>query len=55
MPNKVERRWSKIEWSRVSKAAEIEKAKARYLLTGDSICEMDGHVMKAVWSRWYNI
>ena len=42
MPNQVESGWSKMKWLRkgVEGAREIKKAKARYLLMGDSLCEM---------------
>ena len=40
MPNQVERRLSRMEWSRVSKTAEIKKTKAGDLLHGDGIRKM---------------
>ena len=40
MPNQVERRWSGMEWSRVSKAADRSRRQPRDLLHGDGIRKM---------------
>ena len=44
LPNQVERRWSRMEWSRVSKAADRSRRQRQ-----KTCCmEIDGHVGKVV-------
>ena len=50
MPNQVERRWSRMEWSRVSKTADRSRGQRQETCFIEMALE-DGHVGKVVQSR----
>ena len=47
MPNQMERRWSKMEWSRVSKAADRSRGQKQETCCMEMALEI-GHVGKVV-------